>query len=606
MKKLILGMLLGLFMLGGTDAVAMPRYEGPCYATGCGAVSEDGKRAIFTFDEPLDYLYPGNSPTNMVYQWSGGETRALFEFPKGKARGVILHAVSDDARRAIIQTRSPLTEDDTDGFGNDLFAVQDGKPELISWDPADPATKSEARLGFGFARASDDARQVVLTRSTPGAGGFCMETWLRTETSLSRLPTDCQFDHLAGISRDGSSFFTVRDYQVPGWGGLMYWSKSVVRIRAGESDYVTDPTGFPGWQSNVSYLEFGDSTPDGEAVLFASGFPYAPEDQAGDYDVFLRDAAGNYSDLTGDTPPTSGVVDNDRAIGLSTDGTKALFATTRQLVPEDRDSRLDAYVKAVDGPPELVTTGPGDESPEIRNPAFGETPLGEPVLGWRIDASDDLTVFAFDTAQQMVPADTDQSIDVYVRHGSTTELVSTGQASSGGEFDAKLLGISNDGSQVAFTTLEPLVEVDTDNRMDVYARATGQIGRAIDEGASASAISSTRKPERRTKLISAESIAPRMKVTGKPSVSGRRATVRLLCPKSEETGPCRGAVRVRFAGRKAASGSARFRIKAGKGRAVRVKLNRRVMAGKGRATVRITARDGLGNTARSARRVPFR
>ena len=114
------------------------------------------------------------------------------------------------------------------------------------------------------------------------------------------------------------------------------------------------------------------------------------------------------------------------------------------------------------------------------------------------------------------------------------------------------------------------------------------------------------------KLVSAESDAPRMKVVGKPEVSGKRAWVRLRCPSTEQTGPCQGLLEIRFAGRKAAVGSSHFRVQPGKAKPVRVKLNRRVKGDKGdkgdkgRAILRIKAKDRLGNTSYSVRKANFR
>ena len=56
------------------------RYEAPCLASGCGGVSEDGKRAVFTFDEPLAYDW---APEDQVYQRYQGQTTGLVNFPEG-------------------------------------------------------------------------------------------------------------------------------------------------------------------------------------------------------------------------------------------------------------------------------------------------------------------------------------------------------------------------------------------------------------------------------------------------------------------------------------------------------------------------------------------
>ena len=130
----------------------------------------------------------------------------------------------------------------------------------------------------------------------------------------------------------------------------------------------------------------------------------------------------------------------------------------------------------------------------------------------RADASDDLGVIAWDTAQPLVAADTDSSNDVYARIDGETQLVSTGPSSTGEDINAKMLGVSNDGSRVAFTTTESLVALDTDTKMDVYGRSLGVVDRVGGEGQPARASASAKKRRSRTVLISAESNAPKMKV----------------------------------------------------------------------------------------------
>ena len=76
----------------------------------------------------------------------------------------------------------------------------------------------------------------------------------------------------------------------------------------------------------------------------------------------------------------------------------------------------------------------------------------------------------FQTAEQMSPADTDSSVDIYERAGSTTTLISTGPAGGNGAFDADFYEASKDGSRAVFETNESLVSADTDTTKDVYER----------------------------------------------------------------------------------------------------------------------------------------
>jgi hypothetical protein len=84
--------------------------------------------------------------------------------------------------------------------------------------------------------------------------------------------------------------------------------------------------------------------------------------------------------------------------------------------------------------------------------------------------SDDGTRSFFQTSEQMSPADTDSSVDIYERAGSTTTLISTGPAGGNGAFDADFYEASKDGSRAVFETNESLVSADTDTTKDVYER----------------------------------------------------------------------------------------------------------------------------------------
>jgi len=108
----------------------------------------------------------------------------------------------------------------------------------------------------------------------------------------------------------------------------------------------------------------------------------------------------------------------------------------------------------------LISTGPaGGNSPT--NPAFYDA------------ASADGTHVYFDTDEQLVSADTDNSFDVYERVGTTTNLVSIGPNGGNGANDAFFDGISQDGTKLFFESDEKLVSGDTDSSQDVYQRSSG-------------------------------------------------------------------------------------------------------------------------------------
>jgi Tol biopolymer transport system component len=158
--------------------------------------------------------------------------------------------------------------------------------------------------------------------------------------------------------------------------------------------------------------------------------------------------------------------------GISPDGEVAVFTTTEQMVPGDTDQEPDVYVRDYDeGLGEYVT----------REVSIG--PLGgndtRPAIYDGISA--DGTAVVFSTDEPMVPADTDQEEDVYLRDivENRTVLVSrgdgscSGQGCGNGQGSASFAqgGISEDGDVVFFSSDESLNSDDQDSGgLDLYAR----------------------------------------------------------------------------------------------------------------------------------------
>jgi hypothetical protein len=115
---------------------------------------------------------------------------------------------------------------------------------------------------------------------------------------------------------------------------------------------------------------------------------------------------------------------------------------------------------------ELVSTGPDAGAPST----YG----GRPVL-----TSADGSRAYFETSDRLVPADGNESQDVYERAGGVTTLISTGP--SGAASGAELLHVSSDGSRVTFSSYSRLTGEDHDDMEDIYQRSGG-VTRLISTG----------------------------------------------------------------------------------------------------------------------------
>ena len=146
--------------------------------------------------------------------------------------------------------------------------------------------------------------------------------------------------------------------------------------------------------------------------------------------------------------------------GFTDDGSRAYFQSAEQMVAGDTDSSVDVYERS-GSTTTLISTGPAGG-----NGAFDAD---------FYDASKDGSRAVFETAESLVAADTDGGFrDVYERVGGTTNLISTGPAGTNQGIDAFFLGMSQDGLHIYFMAYEPLVAGDNDSgRRDVYERFNG-------------------------------------------------------------------------------------------------------------------------------------
>jgi Ca2+-binding RTX toxin-like protein len=142
------------------------------------------------------------------------------------------------------------------------------------------------------------------------------------------------------------------------------------------------------------------------------------------------------------------------------DGKRVFFETDEPMVPADTDADQDVYERT-GGQTTLVSTGPSDAT----TPSAFARYAGK--------SADGTHVFV-ETAQQLVPEDTDTDTDVYERTGGQTVLVSTAPSPASQVFNAQLQAVARDGTQAVFSTRDQMVATDVDAAFDLYLRAGGQ------------------------------------------------------------------------------------------------------------------------------------
>lgn len=247
-----------------------------------------------------------------------------------------------------------------------------------------------------------------------------------------------------------------------------------------------------GAQADRKSFPMPATSADGRYVAFSSGATTLVEPDANNVtEVFVRDLR------TGTTTVASGTSTGERILAsdptLSADGRLVAFTTGAAAVPEDTDGETDVYVRdrgtgavtlasvppageawhsAVDarisaGGRHVVMivagTAPAPQNVYLRDLRRGATVQvdtagdGTPANGdaWSATVSPNGRYVAFGSmATNLVPADTEPDMDIFVRDLWTGDLRQATLSSTGGQIldTDTSVSISADGSRVAFTS----------------------------------------------------------------------------------------------------------------------------------------------------------
>jgi hypothetical protein len=515
----------------------------------------------------------------------------------------VLNAVSTDGLRVLANTGHAYSPLDTDN-AMDLYLFDDGIPTLVT---------PPGNGGIGFVNA-------MTTMSADGRHVF----FHSDPFDPDQIPEDTNGD--------------VDTYE---------WVNGTIRVVTTGPTYTPPPAN----QSYYSPPGFGGVTADGSRAYFShEGSLTADEPPSDtDSDVFVRTNGTTTTRI-----PIPGDPGDTAVAGVSADGSHLILNTASQLSPEDTDAFNDFYdlsggtfTLLTDGQiggegvgPECGSPVPGsnlcflifnavsqdgqhvyfttrerldpqdtDSAADIYEHSAGATRLASIGTlggnsGQRVPAfegiSGDGRSLAFNTLEKLVPADTDGSDrDLYVRRGDVTTLVPSGPLDprEGPLAGPSFAALTYNGDTIIFLTSAKLVPGDNDHRdVDVYARIgikTAKLGLA---SVARKHGKGKKRRKAKTKLISAERIPPRIRLSGRGRTSGGTARVRIGCPKKESSGGCKGSVKALGAGRGA------FKLK--RGRSAWISVGSAGAVGNA-ATVVVRGKDLLGNKATVRRRVSF-
>ncbi len=361
-------------------------------------VTPDGEHAYFESDERLAPTDADNATD--VYERGPAGPIHLSDGPNADGDGLTAnfqHA-SDDGKRVYFTTTEPLLASDTDDSGDVYLHTAAGLVH-ISDDPTGADAEEEA----DFIDESADGTSV----------------WFNTRESLAVSDTDTALDV----------------YE---------------RAPSGTLTHITrDPTG-P--EANADALYRGRST-DGRRIVLETTESLAATDTDTEWDVYERLPGGKLVHVS-DNPAGPDTNVSASYNGMSSDGTRVLFATPEKMAATDTDATDDVY--------ELL---PGGALFHVTDDLLGPD---DAIEAGGLANSDDATRIFFTTRERLAPTDTDDAWDTYERWPGGVRHVTDGPTGPDAALDAYLQHVSPDGRRAYFTTEERLSPADTDAVNDVY------------------------------------------------------------------------------------------------------------------------------------------
>lgn len=387
-------------------AQAAPNYRG---------ASADGKVVFFDSEEQL--IEGDTDNKRDVYERSYDEavgayvTREVSIGPTGGTNSypAQFEAASEDGTRVFFSTEERLTAEDTD-LQTDVYMrdLETGTTVLV--------TQGNASCAPG---CGNGANPVTFANATADGSRVFFETKER----------------LASADTDNSTDLYMRNLE----------TGETVLVSAGEAACA------PGCGNGAFEVSRRGISADGRYAYFATAEKLAAEDTDEASDIYARDIqTGSTYLVTGGECSGCG---NNGALqlfdGSSASGSRVFFSTEEKLVGADSDSATDIYARDLPSGPTILISGGSAEL----TASFAAT------------SADGSHVF-FTTAEGLVGEDNDNANDVYEWTGGSRDLVTSASCSShcGANFEA----VSADSTEVLFSTAESLVLADTDNSVDIY------------------------------------------------------------------------------------------------------------------------------------------
>jgi hypothetical protein len=451
-------------------------------------VSDDHERALVRSNAPLA---PGAWPSEIeqfgepLYVWQRGQGyRLLTPAPApGGAGGPFgptpymanLLPASDDMSTVYFETMAELTDAAVplEDFDPKVYRWDEGSLSLATVLPGGEAVAGSAATAVtelftpftldrvGTAISRDGSRFFFTATAGPAAG----DVFVREGGETRLIGDDATF---AGATPNGDTAFILIGEEIEAV-DVMTGTRTLISVDDDPSDGV-----------GAKARGILATSLDGERIYFAAeGQLVVGAPAVGTSTIYLWDSgqikyvAGNLGDHSPQPwTPTNSTF--EQYFEVSPDGSSLLLFTTVALTGLDVVSpactgRCEmAYLYSVEG-----STATDPDVVCVSCPSGDDEPLLGPTLGYgsaasvtNLSADGDRAVFA--SPEHLVPADTNQSFDVYLWDGAQ-HLISGGRSGA----DSFLNQASADFRDILFTTREPLAGGDDDSAYDLYDARVG-------------------------------------------------------------------------------------------------------------------------------------
>jgi hypothetical protein len=395
--------------------------RGPGELRFAGASSDDSR---ILFEDTAEELVPGvrdEHAAPYLYEWEDGQVTPVGVLPDGSTPeggaaagpgGPLAEHEEGREEHGSFYTQDTISEDGSRVFFSDI-----GTGRIYMREPQAERTIPVSEGNAYWRAATPDGRFVFYTEGE-GAGSnlFRFDVESKTREALTSGDTDVR--GTLGVSDDGAYVYFAAGGGTESVGTLYEWHDGATTLVSGGL-MDTDWIGGEHHTDESDGTRTSRVTPDGMTVLFSSASQLTSYENAGHIELYLFDAV---------------------------DGALTCVSCNPSGVPATSDA-------------------------EVRGSAGDTAPGYFPSFLTRNLSADGRRVF-FETAEALVPQDTNGQTDVYEWEGGHVYLISTGQSSSASYFgDA-----SADGNDVFFFTRQALVGQDQDNNSDIYdARVDGGI-----------------------------------------------------------------------------------------------------------------------------------